>query len=567
MVTRRIPYLLFTKYSSYLSRNVFIKTPQKKTFHSTVSMNLKMFMENENKYAYEVMLKNGYVSDLNVGENKIQSTKSEEFENFKNKNWSKLSNQNLFETFSWLCIYCSEQNISIADQRFDDYIDSLTDKIKFATDDELKLLFYCLSKFPQTESIKTRNFIEVWVALDDECFRRINSWTFDEMLSFLSLFYMLNITRASDFTYKCLLKLASKAKKLTKAQVIQTLFFVGTARKAPPDIHNLEVFIEENFLQYSVDELAVIAMGLFKSKTPIRSTTLTSNIIDKIIKESEQIHEISLASLLKIIRYSLKVCPDNKIYDLLNTLQYEIPRLSVMCNVHLALVGTSTLTLHENCLTKIAERIQASISSARIKDIERLILTYGTFNYIPKTNTCFFSQILEELRNPSRVEEIKKHGRSFACSIAYLGLLGIYPKDLINIVLSKEFLGDTYGKHCYQFGREILTIHNMAKIFLKDDNMNLLSEKQVVMLSKKFTDYIPSESFQKQYNVSERMFLDVNNVLQIMRGGKDFVTGHHIVTHHQRGGSYVFLPFLAPAYSGVRNSKFTLCLGTFKGRN
>lgn len=510
---------------------------QIKKIHSTVNVNVKMYMENENKYAYEVMQNIGYVNFLNMEKKKVEPMTNEEFENMQSRNWSKEPQHVLFQTLSRLGMYCSQNNICISNNLFDDYIDNLTDKIKFATDEELKTLFHSLSQFPSTESIKTRNYIEIWAALDDECFNRINNWSFDEMLKFLSLFYMLNVIRASDYSYKCLLKLAYKAKQLTKSQVVQTYFFIGTARKSPKDIHNLELYVQDQFSQFSTDDLAIIAMGLFKSKTPIRSMALISNIIEKILKNSKHIHEVSLASLLKIIRYSMKITADNKIYELLESLQYEIPRLSIMCNVHLALVGTSTLVLHENCLTKIAEKMQASMSDARLKDLERIVLTYGTFNFIPQTKTCFISQILDELRKSDRTEEIKKHGRSFSCCVAYLGLLGIYPQDLMDRILSKEFLENAYGKTCYQFGREILCIHNTAKIFLKHENMNLLKDTHVNVLSKKYTDYIPSESYQKAYNVSEKMFLDVKRVLQLMRGGKDFVTGHHIVTHHQRGGS------------------------------
>ncbi|CAH2091926.1 unnamed protein product [Euphydryas editha] len=537
MITKTYRYLIFSKcYNCLIQSTPFVT--QKiiaKKFHNTNNVYAKMYMENENKYAYNIMQNNGYQIGFNVDKKKSQSLTKEQFLNILERNWLKETPQEIFKLFSSVGEYCGENNICISSEQFDHYIDALTDCIQFATDEELISIFYALAKWPETESIRTRNYIEVWASLDDECLKRINNWSFDEMFTFISLFYMLNVTRVSDFTHKCLLKITGKTKKLTKSQVVQTLFFIGIVRKSPPDIHNLEVYIENNFSQFSLDELAIIAMGLFKSKTPIRSTTLLLRIIDKIKKKSTQIHEVSLASLLKIIRYSMKRSEDNEIYDLLDTLQHETSRLSIMCNVQMALVGTSTLTLHEDCLTKIANATLKSISSTRLKDLERLTLTYGTFNFRPNTEICFFSKILEELRKQEREEEIKGHGRSFSCCVAYLGLLNIYPVDLMNKILSPDFLLKTYGKHCHQYGREILTIHNTAKIFAKEEVVNFLKDNQVVILSKKYTDYIPDENYEKQYNISERMFLDVIKIVRDMRGGKQFATGRHIITHHQRG--------------------------------
>ncbi|XP_037870949.1 uncharacterized protein LOC101744942 isoform X5 [Bombyx mori] len=65
--------------------------------------------------------------------------------------------------------------------------------------------------------------------------------------------------------------------------------------------------------------------------------------------------------------------------------------------------------------------------------------------------------------------------------------------------------------------------------------MNRLSEKAVLLLSKKYTDYVPSENYKKQYNISEKMMLDIMKVLGDCRGGQNYVIAEHILTHHQRG--------------------------------
>ncbi|KAF9801854.1 hypothetical protein SFRURICE_009707 [Spodoptera frugiperda] len=502
--------------------------------HCSANLCLRMFMEHENNYAYSILENKGYTISLksDISRNCISE---QEFQEGLKSNWSKKSHTEIFDYFHKFALYCSEHKLCISNQIFDTYIDSLTDCIKLGTDEELKTLFYTLNKWPETPSIRTRNIIEVWAALDDECLNRLKNWSYDELLTYLSLFYMINVMKYSDYCIKALQKLASKAKNLTPAQLVPTLFFIGIWRKSPFDMHNLEVEINKKYSQFTIDELSIMSMGYFKSKTPIRDPELVQKMIDTVIENSKTIHEVSLAALLKLIRYSTKSVLDDRINRLLEALQHEVPRLSVMCNVHMALVGTSTLSLHKQCLNNIASKVIKSISQTRVKDLERLVLTYGTFGIRPDTEECFFTKVIDELRKPERAIEISKHGRSFACCIAYLTLLGIYPVDLISKVLSSEFREQTYGKYCFNYGREILTLNNVTEIFLSDANINLLDDKVKKILAKKYTDYVPREDYVKQYNITEQMFLDIAKVMKETRGGDDYVAGDHILPHYQRG--------------------------------
>lgn len=498
---------------------------------------VKMYMEHENSYAFGVMENKGYTMSL-TSEQYYESLPKEQADNLLREDWSKKSPQELFDIFPKFGMYCVENDLSIANKIFDSYIDNLTDNIKFASDKELETLFQSFERWPPTESVKTRNYIEVWAALDDECLNRLAKWEYDTCLSFAALFYKLNIVRISDFMNKLLLKLASKAKHLTPAQTVQTLFYVGIQRRAPIDMHNLEVQIHEKFAEFTLDDLAIIALGFFKSRTPLRDPELVCKIIKKIVENATDVHEVSLAALLKVIRYSLKIDYYGDLNKLLDTLKPEVSRLSVMCQVHIALVGTTTLTLHEQCLNNIAESVGNRIKEARLKDLERLALTFGIFNYRPSGTECFLQKIIKELRDPERASEIVKFGRAFACCVSYLGHLQIYPEDLIAKCLDPTFLELAYGKHPFQYGREILSIHNTVEIFCNGYKVTLLSEKASTLLAKKYTDYVPDETYpgKTQYNATERMMLDVIRILRKHRGGHEYVVADHILTHHQRGG-------------------------------
>lgn len=53
----------------------------------------------------------------------------------------------------------------------------------------------------------------------------------------------------------------------------------------------------------NVDELAVVAMGYFKTKTKIKIVPILKAMIEKVVENSETIHEISLSAILKVNIY------------------------------------------------------------------------------------------------------------------------------------------------------------------------------------------------------------------------------------------------------------------------
>lgn len=497
-------------------------------------LNVKIYKENENIFAYNLMVNYGYATDIFVTKNAIIVT-AEDVDELLDKNWENESTTSIYEAFQTITSYCSSHNICISNRRFDIFIDNLTDNMRNMSDEQLKDIFYFLNQWPETPSVRTRNYIEVWAALDDQCVLRLKQWSTDQMLSYISLIYMLNVTKASDFAYKCLQRLTNKAKQLTPAQFVQTLFFIGIFRESTKEMHNLEIYLEKHIKDFTVDELAIISMGFFKSSTPLREANLVYAIIERVIETHHSINEISLSALLKIIRYSMRTPPDDIIYRLQESLIPEVSRLSLMCCVHIALLGTTSLVYHENALNTISERVLPELSKTRLKDLERLAFTFGIFNFKPKTAETFFETLVQELQCPKRNKEFIKHGRSLANCVGYLNLCGIYHKELIHKVLGHAFLESTYGKQIYNYGREILALHNIADIFFRDCDINRLSPKTVSVLAKKYTDFLPNPNYKKQFNVTEKIILDMIDILEKSRGSAYF-HGDHILTHYQRGG-------------------------------
>lgn len=98
----------------------------------------------------------------------------------------------------------------------------------------------------------------------------------------------------------------ASAMRLTKSQIIHTFFYHNLCRRKEITFE-LQYALEQYVNEMSADELAVIAMGFFKTQTKIKLPSIYEAMCNKIIQEHGVIHEISLAAILKVCRIFLKV--------------------------------------------------------------------------------------------------------------------------------------------------------------------------------------------------------------------------------------------------------------------
>lgn len=135
---------------------------------------------------------------------------------------------------------------------------------------------------------------------------------------------------------------------------------------------------------------------------------------------------------------------------MLDKLTDEVPRLSELCCLHLALIGTTTLAYHPNSIQKVTEKLLKSIGDAekvRLKDIERILNVLSMFDYDPKTDPDFFRACFNELHREERTRESIKYPKCLVCSLNYLSLRNIYSYQLMDKVLDHEYIRTIYGEY------------------------------------------------------------------------------------------------------------------------
>lgn len=261
--------------------------------------------------------------------------------------------------------------------------------------------------------------------------------------------------------------------------------------------------------------------------------------------------------MLKIIRYSNHLQLSDKLNELQTKLVPEIDRLSILACVHIALAGTNIQQFHPEILTKISERFVKSISSTRLKDLERLIFALTLFKFNPKTVPNIFETVFNEIKKPERQEEIKKYPRCFACLIHYLGLEELYSYELLNKVLDPKFIVTAYGKYFeYKFdslnynykcclvgfnkqkiGREILFLNSSIDIDCPDYAGHRLTPKLQESLTRWGADWIPKKNQKFRLTAADALMLAMIDAVEVVHGKNDFIHIDYILPHFPKPGN------------------------------
>lgn len=526
----------FNIQSSTNTRNLF----------TNARLNTRLHYQTENTFGHEIMEKER--DKYNLAKKTIfpvSSISNSEFDKLLQEDWSHKKPDELITTFEKLSDYAHCNAFKIDDEQLDSFIDALADNMSEFNDDQLDSICRNLLKWPETESVSVRNYIEIWGSLDDAIMKKVTNWNIEKTLMFVDNMYNLFLIRRSDFVWKALLKANQKALKLSPKQFVQSMFYFAAYRRSTKEIFDFEIQFSKVFNELSIDEIGVACMGFFKSKTQIRSEDIVSRMIHRVTEEVDTVHEITLCSILKMIRYSCRYRHVQEITNMLDLLTPKIPKLSTYCCIQLALVTTKTNIVHKASLNGISQKFIDNRTSARLKDLERLTFVLTEYRYQPKTTIPIFDFIIDELRSPRRKEEIDTHGKSLLRTLSFLAIMEIYPVDLIHRGFDKDFLDSNYGKSLkFKFrtpnsedsAREIITLKYSIDVELNEYNGNMVEQDICQALVNRFTDYVPEPGGKFSLNAAEKQMLEVILLLQKMRNGKKYVHGDHLLPHFQRAG-------------------------------
>lgn len=138
--------------------------------------------------------------------------------------------------------------------------------------------------------------------VDKECVKRFLQLKIDDMLLLCDVIYQMMHNNKSEYIWYSMRKLGNKPNKLTSKQLVQVLFFLNLCRKTPINMYELEYQLERYINELSINELAIAALGFFKTGTRIRNIIFLEEIMKKTIAEIDAIDSVSIGAIIKLIR-------------------------------------------------------------------------------------------------------------------------------------------------------------------------------------------------------------------------------------------------------------------------
>lgn len=290
--------ILISKISTNLISNSAIVIKQIDRRHLSIFHRLygKKFIDQENRYAHKVFEAHSKYPIYNNAP--LCTVNSVQFK--PDQKWYQLSGADILETFKVISKHCAEDGLCISDSRFDAFVDCFTEKCFDLTDDQLVEALRILKHMPETDDINIRNFNELWRCLDDACVHRIQSWDISRILLVCDHWYMLGLARICKFNWEANKKIGRKIRKLPKHQLVQTIFYCNLLRKPIVEMMDFELNMIDCIDKMTIDEIAIMSMGFFKTQTTIKNPELIHAIYKRLIKEVDKVEDICLVNILKV---------------------------------------------------------------------------------------------------------------------------------------------------------------------------------------------------------------------------------------------------------------------------
>ncbi|XP_016990951.2 FAST kinase domain-containing protein 5, mitochondrial [Drosophila rhopaloa] len=443
---------------------------------------------------------------------------------------SDASPADLYADFQGLVRDCVRLELQVSDARYDAFARCYCEQMHRLTDEQLLGSLSALAELPTPESPKTHNYMELWNTMDIECCRRIERWSSEQLLLVSDAWYRLGLVRIGEYVWLALKKLGRRLRKLPPEQLVHAMFLCNLLRRTVFEMFDFELNLARCVDQMTLGELGVMAMGFFKTQTPIRNPELLAQIYQRLGSELDTVEDIALVALLKVLRYSSKLPQVEALKRLLVDLEPQVERVSLLTCLHMALLGCELQTCNDALVERILLRFEREVETARLKDMERICLVMALFNL--KSTSGVERRLAERLPDllRQRMEEILRHPRCFTNCLQFLTMRGVYDLELLGVALEPRFV-----QHAYRSGlpgREYFHLDGFVRLLGADEYQGaLLSERQRQQMGRLYTQYMPERDGRFKLTSTDRILVEIRDaVSQLHRA----VTFKHILPHYDR---------------------------------
>ncbi|XP_049529852.1 uncharacterized protein LOC125948127 [Anopheles darlingi] len=524
-------------FPSLIRQGRFTTPSYHRALHRTSWLGVKKHVENENDYASSVLHRS--LAQIPAEEFRLKTTIHSsnppiDVDNFvESSKCAEKTPEKQLELLDGFVALVSRGSTPVDDSRFAGFVESFAESVRSFDETHIELALKLLTKLDEIKTPYEPNYVDLWMALDGECLKRVTDWDTERLLHFADLWYPLRLAKQGKFVNKALWKISNRLRKLAPRTLVKTVFYINLTRVPMENMMDIEVNFAQNFDSFSIDDVAVLCMGFFKTETPIRSTELLDKIYQTTIRHVATVEDIALTAILKLLRYSSRIPSVPSMEALLAALVPRIPSLSTFACLHVALLGSDIHLCHSPTLEPVVAKFADNLSELRLKDLERIafVLAHNNTAFVSGKDSLLCARILEDL--PNRITEIVTYPRCYISLLYFLAIRNVYNVDYITTAFDKQFLKLAYKKNLPGAGREAVSLDAYASINLRDRyDGNRFPANAFQIVCKLTQDYLPNPKY--RLTKSDRMLLDIQRTFGELKPGSTQCRIVHLLPHYQR---------------------------------
>lgn len=497
-----------------------------RSMRTTPTIPARTFLDSENQYAHRIL--SGSLKPYQIARSIELLNTGMMSQRVLEPTEEKAQPAELYADLLSLVQHCAQTVTQISDERFTGFIRIYCQQLHLFDDEQLLGSLRSLQQLPTPESTKALNYMELWNTLDIECCRRIDRWSSSQLLLVSDAWYQLGLARIGEYVWLALRKLGRKVRKLPPEQLVQSMFLCNLLRRPVFEMFDFEVNLANCVQQMTLQELGVMAMGFFKTQTQIRNPELLQEIYRRVESQLDSVEDITLVALLKILRYSSKLPQVDALNHLLEALQPQVERVSLLTCLHMALLGCELQTCNDELIERILLRFEHELDTARLKDLERICLVIALFNL--NTASGVEMRLVERLPEllRQRIDEILRYPRCYTNCLHFLSMRNVHDVELLRVALDPRFV-----RHVYRSGmpgREYFHLDSFAQLLGASYKGSFLSEKQRQQMGKLYTQYIPDNNY--KLNKTDRILMEIRDALGSLL--RSTIQAKHLLPHYDR---------------------------------
>ncbi|XP_011880292.1 PREDICTED: FAST kinase domain-containing protein 5 isoform X2 [Vollenhovia emeryi] len=434
-----------------------------------------------------------------------------------NRDWSSMTSAETTSAVKRLSYNLCNNNSRFEPLKYTKTFNGLN--VQELTDDDLMTTMQHLAPF--SSHLGAYDFYtDLCSQIDRECMTRFLRLPTEKMLYLCDVIYQMLPRKSinqyySHYIWYSIRHLGNKPQKLSPQQLVQILFFLNLHRKPPINMYEFEFRLEQCFEDLSINEVAVASLGFFKTRTKIRSNVFLSRIIRRTINEIDLLDSVSIAALIKIIRFSTTLAEINECVELIKVITPYVPNYTLMTVTHIAQACGRLSIYDKELMDVIIEKFNRELKFARIKDIERFLYTFSIFNIDSSHN--IYQNVIEELRNTwytTRAGEIAKFPYVVSRIIGYLATQNVYPIDLIERIMAPEYLSMACNRNYRDLSREYCVLDYGLRVEVPEYTGPFLKPSISIFLEKKYYQLAEKTGWSESTRAN-MLFKDVLETCQV----------------------------------------------------